>query len=83
MVYFGKVHNGKIVLEPGAHLAEGATVRVEPVNGGPQAAAPPGAADPADHLDRFAVHTGIRDLATQHDRYCSGAPTTGSSGTGA
>lgn len=72
MVYFGKVHNGQIVPEPGTRLTEGSTVRIEPVetpaNG---AAAGP---DPADDLGRFAVRTGIRDLASQHDHYASGAP---------
>ncbi len=74
MVYFGKVQNGKIVPEPGAHLAEGATVRIEPVdapNGVPTSST---ATDPADDLGRFAVRTGIPDLATQHDHYCGGAP---------
>ena len=71
MVYFGRVQNGKIVPEPGARLAEGSTVRIEPVeaaaNGTPQDV------DPADDLDRFAVPTGIPDLASQHDHYSSGA----------
>jgi hypothetical protein len=73
MVYFGKVQNGKIVPEPGARLTEGATVRIEPVEAanGPAAAT---AADPADDLARFAVRTGIPDLASRHDHYCSGAP---------
>jgi hypothetical protein len=72
MVYFGTVQNGKIIPEPGAQLAEGSTVRIEPVTAdGNDAAA---GADPADDLSRFAVPTGIRDLASQHDHYCSGAP---------
>ena len=73
MVYFGKVQNGKIVPEPGARLAEGSTVRIEPV----EATTPPAqvnGTDPADDLGRFSVPTGIADLASQHDHYCSGAP---------
>jgi hypothetical protein len=72
MVYFGKVQNGKIVPEPGARLAEGSTVRIEPVESTTQAHT--NGADPADDLGRFAVPTGISDLASQHDHYCSDAP---------
>jgi hypothetical protein len=72
MIYFGKVENGKVILERCASLPEGARVRIELVNAAdlPQPTAP----DPADGLERFAVHTGIADLASQHDHYCSGAP---------
>lgn len=73
MGYFGKVQNGKVVPEPGARLTEGATVRIEPVDA-PNGAPLPAATDPADDLGRFAVRTGIPDLATQHDHYCGGAP---------
>ncbi len=73
MVYFGRVQNGRIIPEPGARLVEGATVRIEPVDA-PNGPAPPQATDPADDLARFAVRTGLPDLATRHDHYCSGAP---------
>jgi hypothetical protein len=72
MVWFGKVQNGKIIPEAGAPLAEGEIVRIERVEQVPPR--PPISQDPADDLTRFAVHTGIRDLASQHDHYCSGMP---------
>lgn len=73
MVYFGHIQNGRVVLEAGARLAEGVRVRVEPV-GAPNGAAGATTPDPADDLLRFAVPTGIPDLASQHDHYCSGTP---------
>lgn len=78
MVWFGKVQNGKIVPEAGARLTEGEIVRIEPVEH--TDAAPSSGADPADDLTRFAVHTGIRDLASQHDKYCNGKPVDGDAG---
>lgn len=72
MVWFGKVQNGKVVPEAGARLTEGEIVRIERIE--PPAGAAPSGADPADDLERFAVNTGIRDLASQRDHYCSGAP---------
>ncbi len=72
MVWFGKVQNGKIIPEAGARLSEGDVVRIERVDKPPQVESD--APDPADDLTRFAVHTGIRDLASQHDHYCSGTP---------
>lgn len=72
MVYFGKVHNGKIIPDSGVRLTEGAIVRIEPVENGKPA--PDSNPDPADDLARFTVPTGIPDLASQHDHYCSGAP---------
>lgn len=72
MVWFGKVQNGKIVPEAGARLTEGEIVRIEQIAHPPPATT--AGSDPADDLERFAVNTGIRDLATQHDHYSSGAP---------
>lgn len=63
MTYLGIVKNGKIELDPGVELPEGAVVRVE---------APESATDPADGLADEAVDTGIPDLATQHDHYAYG-----------
>jgi hypothetical protein len=79
MVWFGRVQNGKVVPEPGSRLPEGELVRIEPVLG--PLPADTGSADPADDLGKFAVRTGITDLASQHDHYASGAPKrTGSEG---
>jgi hypothetical protein len=72
MVYFGKVRNGVIIPPPEAHLAEGDTVRIEPVASDAPKSEPE--EDPADNLSRFAVSTGITDMSAQHDHYCSGAP---------
>jgi hypothetical protein len=74
MVYLGTVKDGKVIPEPGARLVEGSTVRIEPVETTAQAPAATGGDDPADDLARFAVRTGIKDLAENHDHYCSGAP---------
>lgn len=78
MVWFGKVQNGKIIPEPGTPLAEGEIVRIERVSSSEPIRK--GASDPADDLSQFAVRTGIRDLASQHDHYCSGAPKRSSDG---
>lgn len=66
MVYFGRVKNGKVELDPSVRLPEGATVKVDLV----RADEP----DPADDLSSFAVDTGITDLAAQHDHYLYGTP---------
>lgn len=65
MVYFGKVNKGRIELDPGAKLPEGARVRIEPV---------PEGSDPLDDLGREAVDGGPEDLATQHDHCIYGSP---------
>jgi len=68
MVYFGKVHNSQIIPDAGARLADGSTVRIEPVeatSGGPA----PNGPDPADDLSAEAVDTGLTDMAEQHDHY--------------
>ena len=74
MVYLGTVKDGKVIPEPGARLVEGATVRIEPVESITVTPATAKGADPADDLARFAVSTGIKDLAENHDHYCRGAP---------
>lgn len=74
MVYFGTVKNGTIVPEPGVRLVEGSTVRIEPIEIPSPRAPDPVQADPADDLSRFAVRSGIPDLASRHDHYCNGAP---------
>lgn len=78
MVWFGKVQNGKIIPEPGTPLAEGEIVRIERVSSSEPIRKD--TSDPADDLSRFAVRTGIRDLASQHDHYCSGTPKRSSDG---
>lgn len=74
MGYYGTVKDGKVVLEAGASLADGVRVRVEPVEATNGTGNHQKAVDPADDLARFAVRTGITDLASQHDHYCNGAP---------
>jgi hypothetical protein len=71
MSYKGTVKNGVVVLEPGAKLAEGTAVRVEP-----EAAAAKNASelDPIWKIGELAVPTGIPDLATNMDHYLYGHP---------
>ena len=77
MTYRGRVHNGVVVLEPGAHLREGMDVQVEPI---PEAqVAPDGSGDLRhlrDGLLRFSgvVKGGPSDLARNHDHYLHGTP---------
>ena len=66
MVYFGKVKDGKIELDPAVRLPEGATVKIDLVR--------PEESDPADDLSSGAVDMGPSDLAHQHDHYLYGTP---------
>jgi len=77
MTYKGRVENGVVVLEPGAHLREGMDVRVEPV---PEAGS---AAECSHELGQLragllgfsgAVKGGPSDLAQNHDHYLHGTP---------
>lgn len=70
MTYMGTIKNGKVELEPGAQLPEGARVKVEPVEAADQI-------DPAYELHVEAVDTGIPDLAREHDHYAYGTPKRG------
>ena len=78
MVYFGKVKNGKIELDPPARLPDGAAVRIEPVeksNTKPSNGEPTSPSDDLGYrLDEFAVDFGIEDLSEQHDHYIYGTP---------
>jgi hypothetical protein len=65
MTYLGTIKNGKVELEQGIHLPEGTPVRVEPLISDE---------DPALGIAEEAVHTGIPDLAKQHDHYIYGTP---------
>ncbi len=71
MCYRGTVKNGVVVLEPGAKLPEGTTVRVEPE---PQPAVSDDDLDPAWRIGELAVDTGIPDLAVNLDHYLYGHP---------
>jgi len=72
MTFEGTVQGGVVVLEPGAQLADGTLVRVEPIS------------KPVSDQDRkefdifrmgeLAVDTGIPDLATNIDHYLYGHP---------
>ncbi len=72
MTFEGTVQGGVVVLEPGAKLADGTLVRVEPI------------LSPLSEQDRrefnifrmgdLAVDTGIPDLATNIDHYLYGHP---------
>lgn len=71
MSYKGTVKNGVVVLEPGANLPEGTSVRVE-------AEAPrlksDAELDPVWRMGELAVDTGIPDLAVNIDHYLYGHP---------
>lgn len=77
MTYKGRVENGVVVLEPGAHLREGMDVRVEPV---PEAE---GMVENSQELRQLreglmglsgVVKGGPADLARNHDHYLHGTP---------
>ncbi len=70
MSYKGTVKNGVVVLEPGAKLAEGTVVSVEPE-------IKPAAdeeLDPAWRIGELAKPTGIPDLGVNADHYLYGHP---------
>ena len=76
MTFRGLVRDGRIELEGGTSLPDGTIVRVEavrPVRKKVQRSKETGI-DPAFRLDRFAVKTGIPDLASEHDHYIYGTP---------
>jgi hypothetical protein len=66
MVYWGRVKNGKIVLDKQSRLPEGARVRVTPESDGSD--------DPAYRLWELAVDGGPRDASVQHDHYIYSTP---------
>ncbi len=68
MVYWGKVMDNVVVLEPGIRLPEGADVKVEIL------AEPKLSLDPLLAMTDLAVETGIQDLATNIDHYLYGHP---------
>lgn len=78
MVYFGKVKNGRIELDPAAKLPEGTTVRVEPVeNGAPKPNGVPPTEDLGYRLAELAMDFGADDVAREHDHYIYGTPKRG------
>ena len=77
MSYKGTIKNGVVVLEPGATLPEGMRVRVEVVAESEKpllktAIAPED--DPLFDMGKYAVKTGISDLAVNADHYLYGFP---------
>ena len=72
MTFEGTVQGGVVVLEPGAQLADGTLVRVEPVLKGEGAKG----VHRGDifRIADLAVDTGISDLATNADHYLYGHP---------
>ena len=72
MTFAGTVQGGVVVLEPGAQLAEGTLVRVEPLANV--------VADQGEkkfdifRMGDLAADTGIPDLATNIDHYLYGHP---------
>ncbi len=75
MSYRGTIKNGVVVLEPGASLPEGATVRVEaePV---PEKETSKGQPedDPLFDMGKYAGKTGVSDLAVNLNHYLYGHP---------
>lgn len=72
MTYTGKVHNGVVVLDDGAQLAEGTQVRVEPLD-------PPDAQDVPTLYEQLKPLVGSveglpPDMAANHDHYLHGQP---------
>ena len=73
MSYKGTVKNGVVVLEPEAKLPEGMCVRVEPEPAIQTTANRP-EDDPLFDMSKYAVDTGIPDLAVNLDHYLYGHP---------
>lgn len=71
MSYKGTVKNGVVVLEPGAKLAEGTEVRVEPKSPSP---AGDRELDPIWQMGDLAVDCGPADLSVNADHYLYGHP---------
>jgi hypothetical protein len=69
VAYQGQVVNGRIVLDGGVSLPDGLRVRIEPV-----ATKSANGQGSVFDIGSMAVDTGIKDLASQHDHYASGAP---------
>ena len=77
MTYRGRVENGVVVLEPGAHLRDGIEVRVEPVPEPEAAVEGPGEVQQLRQgLLGFSgiIKGGPSDLARNHDHYLHGMP---------
>lgn len=74
MTYHGTVRNGVIILDQEARLPDGTSVEVRPAM--PNGALPnfPDDDFDLDDLAKFAVDTGIPDLALNHDHYLYGHP---------
>lgn len=75
MRYRGTIKNGVVVLEPGASLPEGTTVRVEaePVPAKETSKGRP-EDDPLFDMGQYAGKTGVSDLAVNLDHYLYGHP---------
>ena len=75
MICRGKVKNGVIVLEAGAALAEGTSVRVEAERAPKRKRIKRASRSESDalyDLGKYAVDTGIPDLAVNLDHYLYG-----------
>jgi hypothetical protein len=71
MVYFGRVHNGKIVTERDVTLPEGSRVRIEPLELGAQQPSEP---DPLYTIGDDAADVGVSDMSQEHDHHVYGTP---------
>lgn len=76
MTFRGTIQNGKVVFDEPISLPDGTPVRVEQTRARRKRRAPksPASTDPAYNLSRFAVSTGLPDLAREHDHYTYGTP---------
>ena len=74
MSYKGIVKNGLVVLEQGARLPEGTTVRVEPITAEPHPIQSVSEDDPLLRMLKLAGPTGIPDLSVDADHYLYGHP---------
>jgi hypothetical protein len=70
MVYWGRVKNGKVVLEKGSKLSEGAIVRVVPVDIAKESEG----LRKGFRLSALAIPMGVKDLASEADHYLYGTP---------
>ena len=81
MSYRGTIKNGVVILEPGAKIPEGTSVRVEPepalIESVKRSPITYKDLDPVWKIGELAVPTGIPDLSINADYYLYGHPKVG------
>ncbi len=74
MTYRGTVRNGVVVFDEGASPPDGTVVEFQLPESDASRSGGNGARRRIFDINRYAGHTGISDLAAQHDHYLYGHP---------